>query len=117
MTRTDPAALEDKIDRLAAETLALRAILSHILAELGAIANPDIAAAIQRGLAEAERALSARESGETARLTPAGLATALSAVQSVRKTALGSATPSDGLREEPAAFHAESNDRWPEDDY
>jgi len=117
MTQTDPAALESEINRLAAESLALRAILSHVLAELGTIANPDIAAAIRRALAGAERTLAARGTRETERLTPSGLAVALGAVQSMKKAALAAAEPSAGFKEEPGAFHAESNDRWPEDDY
>ena len=44
----DFAELKDEINRLAAESLALRAILSHMLAQLAAIADPDIAAAVRR---------------------------------------------------------------------
>ncbi|GEM_PF-5131824 len=107
--------LEDEIRRLAAESLALRTVLAHVLARLSASANPDIAAAIRRGLEDAERALEEKRAEEG--LSAAGLATALSAVEIVKAATLRAGRPPAGFKEEPGAFHAESNDQWPEDDY
>ena len=50
-------------------------------------------------------------------MTPAGLATALGEIESVKNAALGAAKPRQGFKDAPGAFHAESNDQWPEDDY
>ena len=118
MTRAGPVEIEDEINRLAAESLAVRTILAHMLSHLSAIASPDIAVAVRRGLEDAERALKDRASLDAEALTPAGFAMALSAVENLKSAALGQQQkPGAGLKETPAAFHAESNDRWPEDDY
>jgi hypothetical protein len=110
--------LEDEINRLAAEALAVRMVLVHVLSRLSASANPEAVSAIRRGFAGAERALREKASSDAATLTPAGLAIALSVVESLKTAALG---PHEGRgpspAKDPAAFHAESNDRWPEDDY
>jgi hypothetical protein len=115
MTTTGTPELEDEIKRLSAESLALRTILAHMLARLSAVGSPDVAAALRRGLEDAERALKERQAGEA--LSPSGLAAALSAVETVKGATLRSTAPGGGVRDEPGAFHAESNDRWPEDDY
>jgi hypothetical protein len=115
----DSIELEDEINRLAAEALAVRVVLVHVLSRLSASANPESVSAIKRGFAGAERALKEKASSDAETLTPAGLAIALTVVESLKAAALGphegrSAAPG---KEDPAAFHAESNDRWPEDDY
>jgi hypothetical protein len=110
-----PVELEDEVRRLKAESLAVRTILAHLLARLSASANLEVAAAIRSGLEDAERAL--RERSGTQGLTPRDLATALTAVETVKGETRRTAKPSDVVKEDPAAFHAESNDQWPEDDY
>ena len=105
-----PIELEGEVRRLAAESLAVRTILAHLLARLSASADPEVAAAIRHGLEDSERALrvGAAEADKTA---------ALAVVETVKGAMLRSAKPSGGLKEEPGVFHAESNDQWPEDDY
>ena len=110
-----PVELEDKVSRLAAEALAVRTILAHLLARLSRSADPEVAAAIRGGLEDAERAL--RERSEAQALPPRDLATALTIVETVKGETRRSAKQSASLADEPAAFHAESNDQWPEDDY
>jgi hypothetical protein len=114
----DSAELEDEINRLAAEALAVRMVLLHVLSRLAASANPEAVSAIKRGFAGAERALKEKASNEMDTLTPAGLAIALSVVESLKTAALGLREGKGApTKEDPTAFHAESNDRWPEDDY
>jgi hypothetical protein len=60
MTKAGSPDLEDEINRLAAESLAMRMVLVHVLSRLSASANPDVVAAIARGFAAAERALKDR---------------------------------------------------------
>ncbi len=98
-----PIELEDEVRRLAAESLAVRTILAHLLARLSAVADPEIAAAIRRGLEDSERALRERaaEAGDKA--------TALAVVEAVKAAMLRAALePSGGVKEEPGAFHAVS---------
>jgi hypothetical protein len=111
---TERSDLEGEVGRLAAESLAVRTILAQLLARLSALADPDIAAAIRRGLDDAERVL--RERRERDALSPADLAAALTVLETMKSEALR-AKPSGGFTEEHGAFHAESNDQWPEDDY
>jgi hypothetical protein len=85
----DSAELEDEINRLAAEALAVRMVLLHVLSRLAASANPEAVSAIKRGFAGAERALKEKASNEMDTLTPAGLAIALSVVESLKTAALG----------------------------
>ena len=107
--------LEGEVRRLAAESLAVRTILAQVLARLSALADPEVAAAIRRGLEESERAL--RERKGAGALSPADLAAALTVIETVKNETLRAGKLGGGLKEEPAAFHAESNDQWPEDDY
>jgi hypothetical protein len=109
--------LEDEINRLAAESLAVRMVLVHVLSRLSASKNPEVVSAIRRGFAGAERALKERASIDAEALTPAAFATALSVVENLKTAALGAPDKPGGAGEAPGAFHAESNDRWPEDDY
>ena len=111
---TERSDLEGEVRRLAAESLAVRTILAQVLARLSALADPEVAAAIRRGLEESERAL--RERKGAGALSPADLAAALTVVEMVKAETLR-AKPGGGFKEEPGAFHAESNDQWPEDDY
>jgi hypothetical protein len=110
-----PVELEDEVRRLKAESLAIRTILAHLLARLAASADREIAAAIRGGLEDAERAL--RERSGSQGLTPRDLAAALTVVETVKGETRRSAKPGDAVTMDPAAFHAESNDQWPEDDY
>ena|SRR5579872_2141402 len=115
MPKIEPAELREEIDRLAAEALALRVTLGHVFARLSTTGDPDVAAAIQRGLEDAQRALQTRREGQG--LKAAGAAAALSLVEALKAATLRPARPGDGFKDEPGAFHAESNDEWPEDDY
>ena len=117
MTRAGSTDLEDEIGRLAAEALAVRMVLVHVLSRLSASKNPEVVSAIRRGFAGAERALKERATIDAEALTPAGYAIALSVVENLKAAALGSPEKSGGASEAPGAFHAESIDRWPEDDY
>jgi hypothetical protein len=118
MAAASSAELEEEINRLAAEALAVRMVLVHVLSRLSASANPETIAAIKRGFAGAERALKERATADGDALTPAGLAQALSVVENLKTAALAPReTRAAAAKEGPATFHAESNDRWPEDDY
>ena len=107
MTESGPAELRAEVARLAADSFATRTILLHVLARLAAIGNADIAAAIRLGFEDAENTLKAGA------MSPGGLARALGAVEAMKKAAPGAG----GGNQEIGAFHAESNDSWPEDDY
>jgi len=112
---TERSDLEGEVRRLAAESLAVRTILAHVFARLSALADPEVAASIRRGLEDGERAL--RERQGAGALSPADLAAALTVLETVKSEALRAGKPGGGFKEEPGAFHAESNDQWPEDDY
>jgi|SRR5579872_4270988 hypothetical protein len=119
MTRSGSIELEEEINRLAAESLAVRMVLVHVLSRLSASANPEAVSAIRRGFAGAERALKERAANDSEALTPGSLAIALGVLENLKAAALGSreGKSASGASEAPASFHAESNDQWPEDDY
>jgi hypothetical protein len=77
MTRSGSIELEEEINRLAAESLAVRMVLVHVLSRLSASANPEAVSAIRRGFAGAERALKERAANDSEALTPGSLAIAL----------------------------------------